>query len=98
MLAYFILTNILNLWFLFIFLHIFILLFFIIFLIFIVRDFLITLLLNEKFDGISNELRMLLNNFLHSFLFKILEHVFLEVKNNLCSSTNGLTVICSYSE
>merc|ERR550519_428752 len=71
-------TDIFNLWLLSLFLLVFIL---------FLGHFLFSLLLNEKFDWIPDELRVLLHNFLDLFLLSVLRLVFLHLKNNLSTSS-----------
>merc|ERR1719323_2448094 len=88
-------ANILDLWFIvLLFLLSFLLLIFSL----ILPDLLISLLLYKKSDRVSNELRVLLDNFLDLLFLKILNLILLHGKNNLCSSSHGLSRIISDGE
>merc|ERR1719219_1917507 len=88
-----ILTNIFN--FGFVVLALFLFFFHFVIFGFIIRHFLVTLLLDQKFDGITNELGMLFHNLFDLFLLFILDLVFFQVKNNFGASTNRFAIsIC----
>ena len=62
----------------------------------VVRNFFVTLLLNKKFDGISNELGMFLDNLFNLFLLLVFNLVFFQVKNNFGTTTNGFSISISF--
>merc|ERR1711892_1531131 len=86
----FILTNILNLWFFFSFLFLFL---FLLLFCLVITNFLLSLLLDHQFNGISNKLGMFLDNFLDFLFLNIFSLVFLHLKNNLCTSSKRFTVV-----
>merc|ERR1712008_403609 len=86
----FILTNILNLWFLFSFLFLFL---FLLLFCLVITNFLLSLLLDHQFNGISDKLGMFLDNFLDFLFLNIFSLVFLHLKNNLCTSSKRFTVV-----
>merc|ERR1712080_504820 len=54
---------------------------------FIIRNFLVAFFLNQKFDGIANELGMFLDDFLDSLFFVIVGLIFFQMQNNLGASS-----------
>ena len=62
----------------------------------VVRNFFVALLLNKKFDGISNELGMFLDNFFDFFLLIILNLILFQVENNFGTTSNGFTFSISF--
>ena len=74
--------------------------FFLLLFFFIIRlgDFLILGFFNEKLDGESNELRVLLNEILKAALSKELKLVLLHVENDLASTSKALTFVLVNSE
>merc|ERR1712018_34190 len=83
----------------FVIIPLFLFLFHFIILCFVIRNFLVALLLNQKFDGITNELRVLFHNLFDLFLLFIFNLVFFQVKNNFGTTTNGFAIsICSDGE
>merc|ERR1712004_955168 len=59
----------------------------------VVRDFLVPLLLDEKLDGIPNELRVFLDNVLDALLLMVLSLVLLHVEHDLGATAQRLAVV-----
>merc|ERR1711976_215313 len=83
-----ILSDILNLWFILLSLLSFLLLI----LSLIITDLLFSLLLDQESDGVTNELRVLLDNLLDLLLLEVLCLILLHVQDNLGSSAHGFTI------
>merc|ERR1711963_552832 len=81
----FIFSYIFNLWFFTL------LFFFLFFFFFIIRNFFVTFLFDQKFDGITDELRVFLDDLLDLLFFNIVSLVFLQVQDNLGTSAKRLT-------
>merc|ERR1740128_1178692 len=82
----FILSNIFNLWFFLCFI-------FLLFFNLIITDFFLSFLLNHQLDGISNKLRVFLDNFLYFLFLQIFRLVLFHLQNNLGASAKRFTVI-----
>merc|ERR1712223_1961722 len=62
---------------------------------FVIRYFLVALFLNQKFDGIANELGVLFHNLFDLFLLFIFNLIFFQVKNNFGTTTDRFAIsIC----
>merc|ERR1711976_897094 len=83
-----ILSDILDLWFIFLGLLSFLLLI----LSLIITDLLFSLLLDQESDGVANELGVLLDNLLDLLLLEVLSLILLHVQDNLGSSAHGFPV------
>ena len=59
---------------------------------FSIRTFLVSFLINQKFDWITNELRMFFDNFFDPFLFFIFNLILFQVKNNFGTAANGFSI------
>merc|ERR1712136_448156 len=81
-----VILDIFNLWFLLIFLSLFLLFFFVL-LGLLIFHFLFLLFGDSKFDGVANELRVLLNNLLDLLFLDVFHHVFLELEDDLGATT-----------
>ena len=60
---------------------------------FVIRNFLVAFLLNQKFDGITNELGVFLDHILDTSLFIVFSLIFLQVQNDLGTTTERFRVI-----